>query len=84
MNKQKAQRIHAKRRAYERYGLQLNKASYQDIVKLIQIGQTVCVERQSSRISVHELVYQGAKMRVVYDKTRKTIATFLPGDDQIL
>lgn len=77
-SKAKAQRHHAKRRAFERYGLQLNRAAYQALVAQIHSGQSVCVERQSLRIAVHRVVYEQQVYHVVYDRVRKTIVTFLP------
>lgn len=51
------QRHHAKTRARQRYGLELN--------------------RHSLRLAVLE----GRRCRVIYDKVRKNIVTFLPPED---
>lgn len=79
-NKAKDQEAHAIRRAYLRYGLRLTQNDLAEIRHMIQAGQSTCVELQSNRIAVHELHYRGARIRVVYDKQRKTVVTFLNED----
>lgn len=78
LTKLEAQRIHAKRRAYERHGLVLNRQHLREIVTLIQRQKATLVERTSLRVTVWELTYLDIPIRVVYDAKRKTIVTFLP------
>lgn len=78
MKKSVCQRIHAKRRAEERYALELNRDDLRNIVQRIQQNQATHVEKQSHRVSVFDLTYNNIDVRVVYDKNRKTIVTFLP------
>jgi hypothetical protein len=77
-SKLRAQRKHAKRRALERYGLGLGRSDIAEVVKKIQAGEAVFVEKQSGRVSVWDVEVGGKTARVVYDKLRKNIATFLP------
>jgi hypothetical protein len=80
MTKLHAQRRHAKLRAQERYGLSLNRIDLREIAGLIQQGKAVFLRRQSLRVS-HWLVEVGGKSaRVVYDRKRKTVVTFLPAE----
>jgi hypothetical protein len=76
--KKVAQRRHAKRRAAERYGLELNRHDMRTLVEQIQHGDAEFIERQSLRVSVWWVTVGGKRCRVVYDRLRKTIVTFLP------
>jgi hypothetical protein len=81
-SKASAQYLHAKKRALERYGLELNKDSYRGLCKMIQDNQGRCLGKQSLRLSVWALDLDvGSEIitcNVVYDKERHTIVTFLP------
>lgn len=81
MNKTQAQRIHASRRAAERYGMKFGRAEQREFVKAIQTGKSTVIEKQSHRVTVHELIIEGEPVRVVYDRIRKTIVTFLPFEE---
>lgn len=76
MNKKQSQRIHAKRRAKERYGVELNSKDLKSLVTKIQKGDAEFVRKISLTRSV--FIVDGRK--VVYDKLRKNIATFLSED----
>ncbi len=78
MSKLLAQRAHAKRRAAERFGLNLTKEAQREIVSRIQNGKAKFLEKQSLRISLWLVDWNGTEMRVVYDKNRKSIVTCLP------
>ncbi len=88
LTKAAAQARHACRRAYERYGLELNMDKYRQLCKQIQDGKGgVCLGKQSNRLTVWSITTQqtsdlGGPMtivaNVVYDKERHTIVTFLP------
>jgi len=67
---------HAKQRAYERYGVSLNRTGYYAVVKRIQNGDSVCIKRMSNDRSIH--LVDG--MVCVYSKRRHKIVTFLPAD----
>lgn len=78
MDKKLAQRIHAKYRAQQRYGLSLNRHDLRRLVDQIQAGNAQVIKRSSLRVSVLELAIDGLVFRVVYDHKRKNIVTFLP------
>jgi predicted adenine nucleotide alpha hydrolase (AANH) superfamily ATPase len=86
-----AQRIHFKNRVLERYGLNVNRHLYKEMVDLMKRGKGVFIEKQSSRTSVYFLYLEGkeaqeaaavgTKIKVVYDNKRKTLVTALPMED---
>jgi uncharacterized protein YjhX (UPF0386 family) len=92
--KAKAQRLHAKRRGAERYGLNLSNDDLAQIVRLIQEGKATLIEKQSNRVTIFDVemarcyndephtctdcTVRRVTTRVVYDKERKQIASFLP------
>lgn len=78
MRKARSQQKHARRRARERFGIKLTRNDQIDMVGMIRDGRSRMVERQSLRVSVHEVEWDGYKLRVVYDKSRRTIVTVLP------
>jgi hypothetical protein len=88
-DKAEAQAAHARRRALERYGLELSREQYLELCRGIQDGVGTCLGRQSNRLSVWclEIRRPGTfpdekrdllSCNVIYDKTRHTIVTFLP------
>jgi hypothetical protein len=74
--------IHAKKRVLERYGIILYKDDLNHLVRMIQDGRGKFLEKESVRKTLWELKYKGTKFRVVYDKDRKAIITFLPREQQ--
>lgn len=71
-------RSHAKRRAFERYGMSLNRKDIDEMVHQIQSGKAIFIEKQSIRVSKFAVVVRDTKMVAIYDKVRKTIVTVLP------
>jgi hypothetical protein len=69
---------HAKKRAEERYGLNLNKEARHEIVSMIQTNQAEFVGKQSNTRSLWRVNYQDQSLNVVYDKARSTMCTVLP------
>ena len=82
--KLEAERAHCKRRFMERYAIDFNRHMRREFERLIQYCQTHLVRKQSNRVSIHDVIYEGEVYRVVYDKSRKTIVTVLPADKDIL
>ena len=76
--KKQNQVFHAKRRAAERFGIELNKDLRKRIIRMIQTGRAQFVERYSHRRSRFIFKVDGVKMPVIYDKVRHTLATVLP------
>lgn len=85
MNKQKAQRRHARIRALERAGIELSDAKRAEIIGLIRSGKSTMVQKQSLRVSVHDVTLRdgGGRVRVVYDRKRHELVTFLPPDEPV-
>lgn len=79
-SKRAAQFEHARKRAMIRYGLRLTKEMHDTIVSKIHMTGSTLVERQSNRISVHDVKVDGELYRVVYDSNRKVLVTFLYQD----
>lgn len=82
--KQQAERAHCKQRFLERYGIEFNRHMRREFERLIQTSQTHLIKKQSNRVSIHDVIYEGIVYRVVYDRNRKTIVTVLPPDQDIL
>ena len=77
-SKQQAERIHAKRRAKSRYNLDFTKEVRRTFNTIIHNNKAKFLWRQSRRVSVLEIPYENKTYKVVYDRTRKEIVTFLP------
>ncbi len=73
---------HAKKRAEERYGINLNKDARREIVQKIQTNQAEYVTRVSNNRSLWKVPYQEKTLNAVYDKARQTLCTVLPEDAQ--
>lgn len=85
MTKAQSERVHAKRRCMERYGLEINRHDIRDIVGMIQSGDRTKAtkkEDQSQRVSVWIVKFRGIDVKVVYDRVRKTLVSFLPMEDK--
>ncbi len=79
MKGSKGIRIHARQRAIQRYGVSISDAKRRKIINLIHSGRTgQFVKRHSLRVTEWEIPLDGETFRVLYDKKRKDIATFLP------
>ena len=83
MNKLQSERIHAKHRAKERFGLDLNRHDLRELVKQIQNGKAEHIETQSNRVSIKRVKFEDKFYTVAYDKNRQTIITFLPEEEQV-
>lgn len=71
-------RAHARKRALERYGLDLTARDLDALALAIRRGQSQLIRRESLTRTHHLIVCRGRVMHAVYDKTTKAIATFLP------
>lgn len=78
------QRYHAKKRAKERYDLELNRAKLEELVSMIQNGEAVKYDQRSLRSASYIVIYEFQYLRIVYDRHRKTIVTFLPLPDDAI
>ena len=78
--KSRALFIHAKNRAKERFGIDMNADVHREIVDIIQKNKAKFVQRQSNRVTIWDVDYRYYKLRVVYDKNRGQVVTFLNRD----
>lgn len=71
---------HAIQRAYLRFDIVLTAGEYEDLCRKLKSGSDDCtfVERQSNRLSVWLVEIKGQKVKVVYDRNRKSVVTMLP------
>lgn len=79
-SKAKGLRRHAKRRAYERYGIVIGNSRLEKVVKAIQRNKGKFIQRYSNRVTEWEVTLEEEVCRVLYDKERKQIITFLPSE----
>jgi hypothetical protein len=77
MDKRESELRHATKRAKERYHLLLTRQDLDSIAKIIQQGGSVFSRKISNTRSVHDLQYEDTLIRVVYDKLRNCLVTFL-------
>ena len=79
-SKTRAQRIHAKRRMLERFGVIINRKDLREIALLIRNNKARFSCRKSHRITrwVIENFYKLPPMVVVYDSKRNQIVTAIP------
>jgi hypothetical protein len=83
MDKKKAERIHSQRRALERNNLNLTSDVRNILRGQIKKNKGKFLYRESRRVTVWEVAHQEQKYKVVYDKLRKEIVTFLPLEESI-
>lgn len=69
---------HAKKRAAERYNLDLNHDARQEIIRKIQSNEAEFVGKQSNNRSFWRVDHGGESLNVVYDKLRSAMCTVLP------
>lgn len=82
MNRKKRnERIHAKKRAKERFNLDLTSKLRRLIVNKIQNRESTLIEIKSNTRTLHKVKVKGEDYIVVYDKKRQEIVTFLPNED---
>lgn len=72
-----AERLHAMKRAWDRYGLNLSEADCDRIVSAIKRHDARHLRQQSLRRSHWLWQEQGQLVIVVYDENRETLITFL-------
>lgn len=71
------QKKHARLRALQRYGFELTGGLESKLKTLMAEGKTTLVERQSLRVTVHDVELDGKELRFVYDSKRHQVVTFL-------
>ncbi|MFA5195843.1 MAG: hypothetical protein WC401_08620 [Bacteroidales bacterium] len=71
-------RVHARQRAIQRYGVNISNKKRKEIINMIHSGVGKFVRRRSVRVTEWEIPLGGEIFRVLYDKIRKDVVTFLP------
>jgi hypothetical protein len=64
-----------------RFGIDITENEIKEIVNMIQTGQTTIIEKQSLRVTIHQIVYKGETVNIPYDKQRKVPITALFDDE---
>jgi hypothetical protein len=78
LTKKTCERIHATKRAQERYGLEYTK-EIRDLIKYkIQNNKTILVQRVSNTRTVRLVDIEEYYYKIVWDSIRQEIVTFLP------
>jgi len=75
--KKRNQIKHARKRFEKRFGIDLNENQYTQLVNRVKKGRAHFIRRQSNRISIWDVKFEGKKIRVVYDKKTAAIVTAL-------
>ena len=75
--KRKNQIKHARRRFLTRFDISLNSNQYNQLVNKVKKGKGIFVRKQSNRVSIWDLEFEGQLIRVVYDKRTAAIVTAL-------
>ena len=76
--KRDSQERHAQRRFAERHLMEVSRRDLDAMVATIKAGRAHLVRRQSLRVGVYDLDFEGRRVRVVYDRQRAAIVTTLP------
>jgi len=78
LHRKTLQRLHARRRARERYDLELTNADITRIVGAIRHGESVSTKKLTNTRTLHVVKFNEQLMRVIYDNKRHNVCTFLP------
>lgn len=81
MDKKNTQMRHARQRAIQRYDIEFDQKTHTTFLQAIQSGnakKAVKLWKQSNRVSIFKVWFDGRWIPVVYDSQRKQIVTFLP------
>ena len=71
------QKIHAKKRAQERFGVNLTSEEYEALCKTIKNNGAHLIKKLSNTRSIFNLCHKGKDLFAVYNKTTGRIVTFL-------
>ena len=74
------QRLHAQRRAYERYDKALTTQDLANIRDMIQNGESNYIRKLTNSRRLHSVSYNNEQYKVVYDKTRQQVCSFFEPD----
>lgn len=77
-SKKLAQRVHARKRFASRHNIEFTKAVRREFVKQIQSGQARHIRKQSNRVALYSVQYEGKWIDVIYDNKTHNVVTCLP------
>lgn len=69
-------------RAQERYGLHITPWDIRCVITQVTDGHALKLRKISQQLAVYLVTVQGHDCRIVYNRYRKFIITFLPLDDE--
>jgi hypothetical protein len=76
--KKKNTRQHSQTRALQRYDIWVESRTRQKIKGMVMSNQSKFIRRVSNTCTIHEVEVDGQTMRLVWNKERSDIVTFLP------
>lgn len=71
-------REHARVRAKQRYGINLNRHARKDLIQRIKAGKCLLLEKETNSRRKYLVEFEDQKVIVVYSKPRQEIITLLP------
>lgn len=77
MARRESARQHARKRAAERYGIDLTQKRERQIVGMLKSGDWLCCHRQSRYRSLYRILLGDEPVDVVYDSRLNRIVTLL-------
>ncbi len=77
MTKRDRQKLHAKKRLLERYGIAGDNLFFGECLRQINDGEAKLLERQSNRVWLYKVVVDDLVVYAIFDAKRQTIVTFL-------
>ncbi len=81
MSKKDSQKVHARKRAMERYGIRFTLEVRRNLVSQIQNRRAVFLDSRSNREKSFAVRYGDQWIPVVYDNKSQEIVTFLPPEN---
>jgi len=79
-SKKNSQRIHARKRALGRYGINFGPRRRSKLIRKILEGEAVFLNKISNRVKAFAVYYEDTWYPVVYDRKTEEIVTFLPSE----
>jgi len=80
MPKRKWEKIHSRKNALIRYGIDCGPKMRKALIEKIQNEEAIFLNSSSNRRRVFAVCYKGNWYPIVYDNKRKEIITFLPSN----
>lgn len=77
VDKRITQKIHFKKRFYERIGIVCSKAIYNQLLYNVVNGKDILIINESSRVKHFLDIFEGQRIIIVYDCFRKSLVTVI-------